>query len=196
MTLLRPTNRRKVLRTIGAGLVGSTAFIGTAAAGGHIFAEELNTVRAATRKYRDVDVAKADGYGFFGIVPHAGIVYENLEDYLVNFTDAGDLEHTDPPALLFYAPSEDVEGEDDVDDSTIVLAGVEWLVSGRHEDAPTDIFDDENSHRNLKVPEEEGWHPAPDPNLNFTGLHAWVHMANPNGMFARDHPIMIKRLTD
>jgi hypothetical protein len=144
---------------------------------------------------RDVDVAQADGYGFFGIVPRAGIVYENLIDYLVDFVDTGDLDHTDPPALLFYVPSEDVEDQDDVDDSTIVLAGVEWLVSGRHEEAPANIVDDENSARALKVTEEEGWHPAPDPNLNFTGLHAWVHMANPNGMFARDHPIMIKRLT-
>ncbi|WP_396610793.1 hypothetical protein ACH9L7_11220 [Haloferax sp. S1W] len=192
----RFTNRRTVLKTVGAGIVGSMAAVGTTAAGGHTFARQLNTVRKSTRKYRDVDVAKADGYGFFGIVPHAGIVYENLSDYLVDFDDAGDLQHTDPPALLFYAPSEDVEDQDDVDDSNIILAGVEWLVSGRHEQAPANIFDDENSARALKVTEEEGWHPAPDPNLNFTGLHAWVHMANPKGVFTRDHPIMIERLTD
>jgi hypothetical protein len=170
------------------------ASVGTAAAGGHTLAEELNTVREATRKYRDVNVAKDDGYGFFEIVPHAGIVYANL-DHLVDFDDAGDLEHTDPPTLLFYAPSEDVGDKDDVDESTIVLAGVEWLVSGRHEDFDADIFDDENSARNLKVTEEDGWHVAPG-GLPFTGLHAWVHLANPNGVFARDHPIMIERLTD
>lgn len=188
--------RRTVLKTIIAGTIGSLAFAGTTAAGGHTLARELNTVRDATKKYRDVDVAEADDYEFFGIVPHAGIVYENLADYLVDFDNAGDLEHTDPPALLFYAPTEDVEDEADVDESTIVLAGVEWLISGRHEDAPANIFDDENSARALKVTEEEGWHPAPDPNLNFTGLHAWVHMANPNGVFAQNHPIMIERLTD
>lgn len=195
MTEPRQT-RRTVLKASGVAAAGSLAVVGTAAAGGHTFAEELNTVREATRKYRDVDVAKADGYGFFGIVPHAGIVYENLAEYLVDFADAGDLEHTDPPALLFYAPSEDIEDQDDVDESTIVLAGVEWLVSGRHEQAPANIFSDEDAHRRLKVTEEEGWHPAPDPNLTFTGLHAWVHMANPNGVFARDHPIIVKRLTD
>lgn len=196
MTPDRITDRRTVLRTISAGIIGSMAFSGTAAAGGHTLAEELNAVREATRKYRDVDVANADGYDFFGIIPHAGIVYENLEEHMVEFADADDLDHTDPPALLFYAPTEDVEDEPDVNDSTIVLAGVEWLVSGRHEEAPANIFDDENSARALQVTEEAGWHPAPSPELKFTGLHAWVHMANPNGVFARDHSVMIERLTD
>lgn len=190
----RPRNRRTVLRTIGAGVIGSIAAVGTAAAGGHTLADELNTVRDATRKYRDVDVAKADDYGFFEIVPHAGIVYIN-QDYLVPFEVFRDLEHTDPPTLLFYAPSEDVGDEEDVDESTIVLAGVEWLVTGRHENFDADIFNDEDSARNLKVTEEDGWHVAPG-GLPFTGLHAWIHMANPNGVFARDHPIMIERLTD
>lgn len=196
MTKPQLTTRRTILKTIGVGLGGSTAFIGTTVAGDHTLAKELNTVRKSTRKYRDVEVAKADGYGFFGIVPHAGIVYENLEEYLVGFDDAEDLEHTDPPALLFYAPTEDVEDEDDVDASTVVLAGVEWLVSGRHEEAPADIFDDEDSARDLKVTEEAGWHPAPNPQLDFTGLHAWIHRANPNGVFARNHPIMVERLAD
>lgn len=191
----RLINRRTVLKTIGAGAVGSMAAVETVAADGHTFADQLTTVREATRKYRDVDAAKADGYGFFGIVPHAGIVYENLGAHMVDFDDAEDLEHTDPPALLFYAPSEHVEDQNEVDDSTIVLAGVEWLVAGRHEEAPANIFDDEHSARALKVTEEEGWHPAPSSELNFTGLHAWVHLANPNGVFARDHPLMIERLT-
>lgn len=191
----RLTDRRTVLKTIGAGLAGGTALVGTTAAGGQRLARELTAVRHATRKYRDVAVAKADGYGFFGIVPHAGIVYENLGDHLVDFDDAGALEHTDPPALLFYAPTEAVENEGDVDGSTIVLAGVEWLVAGRHEEAPADLFDDEGSARHVQVTEEEGWHPAPSEELDFTGLHAWVHLANPNGVFARDHPLMIERLT-
>lgn len=188
----RTSSRRSVLKTIGAGLATGGVFSGTAAAGGHTFAEELNTVRETTRKYRDVDVAEADGYNFFGVVPHAGIVYENLEDNL------GNLGLTDPPALLFYAPSEDIDVGDtaaDVEDTHLVLAGIEYLVEGRHGD-DQDIFDDENASRRLKVSEAEGWHPAPDPNLNVTGLHAWVHMANPNGVFARDHPVMIKRLRD
>lgn len=190
MPELRASKRRTVLKTIGVGVITGGVVTGAAAAGGHTLAEELNTVREATRKYRNVDVARADGYGFFGIV------YEHLGEYLVNFDDAGELEHTDPPALLFYAPTEDVEDGEDVTDSTIVLAGVEWLVSGRHEEAPADIFDDERSARDLKITEEEGWHSAPSPELSFTGPHAWVHRANPNGVFARDHPIMNKRLTD
>lgn len=195
MTNQRRTNRRTVLKTIGVGMIGSMVSVGTATAGNDTFAQELNTVREATWKYRDAAKANEE-YDFFGIVPHAGIVYENLEEYLVDFDDAEDLEHTDPPALLFYAPTEAVEDEDDVNDSTIVLAGVEWLVSGRHEEAPANIFDDENSARELKVSEEAGWHPEPSGNFDFTGLHAWVHMANPNGVFAQNHPTMINRLTD
>lgn len=198
----KTVNRRTALKAIGAGLAGSTAISGFAAAGDHALAEELNTVREATRKYRDVEVAKDEGgYGFFGVIPHAGVVYANPNE----ITTEASIGHTDPPALLFYAPSEDLDADDteeDVDETTIVLAGVEWLITPRVTD-PTfdpDIFSDDEAARELKVTETEGWHPFPTPpeegGLDVTGLHAWVHLANPNGIFARDHPLMLERISD
>lgn len=198
MATPRSTHRRTVLKTIGAGVAGSVAAAGTAAAGGDTLAEELNTVRESTRKYRDVDIAERDGYGFFGVVPHAGVVYANPAHIEPDWED---LRHTDPPALLFYAPSEALDADDTeeaVDETTLVLAGVEWLVTPRITD-PTfdpDIFSGEAA-RELKTTEVEGWHPFPDPEgLDVTGLHAWVHLANPDGVFARDHPLMLERISD
>lgn len=198
----RYIHRRTVLKTIGAGVVGSTLSAGTTVAGGHTFAQELNTVREASRKYREVDVAKGEDYGFFGVVPHAGVVYANP-------ANIGNTGHTEDPALLFYAPSEDLnqgDSEEDVDETTLVLAGIEYLVTPWSSDPAndqaidTDKFDDENAHRELKVSEEDGWHgfpiaPGKPGHLDVTGLHAWVHLANPNGVFARDHPLMLERLS-
>jgi hypothetical protein len=183
-------------------LVGSTAFTGTTVAGGHTFAAELDTVRDGTRPYRDVDVAKDDGdYVFFGVVPHAGVVYANP-------ANIGNTGHSDDPALLFYAPSEDLtqgDPEDVVDETTLALAGIEYLVTPWSSDPATDpaidtdIFDDERANRELKVSEEDGWHGFPIPpgdpgHMDVTGLHAWVHLANPNGIFAVNHPIMLERI--
>jgi hypothetical protein len=195
----RQIHRRTVLKTVGTGVIASVVSGGTVAAGGDSLAEELNTVRETTRKYRDVDVAERDGYGFFGVVPHAGVVYANPAHVE---SDVENLSHTDPPALLFYAPSEELDAtdtEEDVDETSLVLAGVEWLVTPRVTD-PTfdpDIFSDAEAARELKTTEVEGWHPFPDPNgPDVTGLHAWVHLANPNGVFARDHPLMLERISD
>lgn len=195
----RHIRRRTVLKTIVSGVLAGTVFSGRAAAGANTFAAELNTVRERTRKFRDVDVAERDGYGFFAVVPHAGVVYANPA-HIGSVGD--DLSHTDPPALLFYAPSEQLDADDtkeDVDETTLVLAGVEWLITPRITD-PTfdpDIFSDEEAVRELKKTERDGWHPFPDPDgLDVTGLHAWVHLANPNGVFARDHPLMLQRIAD
>lgn len=199
MKHLRTIRRRTVLKTLGTGILASTLSARSAVAGSDTFTDELAAVRERTRHYRDVDSAERDGYHFFGVVPHAGVVYANPE-YVESDVDA--LQHTDPPALLFYAPSEplDVDAtEDDIDETTLVLAGIEWLTTPRITD-PTfdpDIFSDEEATRALKMTEVEGWHPFPDPDgLDVTGLHAWVHIANPHGVFARDHPLMFERIGD
>lgn len=188
----RPSRRALIKATgsLGFGIATAGILASTAAARNHTFTHELNTVREATRKYRDLEVAKDDGYRFFGVVPHAGVVYEKLPENL------GKLGLTDQPTLLFYAPSEDLDPGDTqevVERTNLVLAGIEKHVPGRHGN-DQNIFDDEPA-RNLKVTEADGWHPSPT-GANITGLHVWVHRANPAGVFAVNHPIMIKRLSE
>lgn len=185
----RPPSRRSVLKAVGAGITAGGVFSGTGAAGDHTFANELNTVRASTRKYRDLEAAEADGYEFFGIFDFVGVVYSNPEN-------TGNLGHTDPSSLLFYAPtrSGDIEDEDDVTNTNTILAGIEYHVEGRNA-GDQDIFADEEASRKLKVTEAEGWHPNPL-GAPITGLHVWVHLQNPDGVFAREHPTIRDRLTD
>lgn len=176
------TERRTVLRTIAAGLAAGGVFAGPAAAGDHALARELNTVRAATRKYRDVAAARADGYERLGVVEPVGVVFNNA-DFM------GNTGHTDPPANLFYAPNRSGETED----SDLVLAGIEYHVPGR-DAGDQDIFADEGASRRLEVTEAEGWHPNPFGG-EFTGLHVWPHLHNPEGVFALEHATIRERLT-
>lgn len=83
-----------------------------------------------------------------------------------------------------YNPEPGEEHDPDHDD--LVLGAAEWLVPGDREDEPPNIFDDEESHRELQVTEEEGWHFEEEE--GFTGLHAWVHRGNPAGVFHPTNP--------
>lgn len=191
MTKPQFTNRRTVLRTIGVGVVGSTLAAGITAAGDHTFASELNTSRATTRKYRDIATAEANGYSFFNIIPPVGVIYENLSD------NVGNTSQTEDPSLLFYAPTPnaDIESEEDVENSNTILAGVEYHVDGRGQ-GDQDMFADETASRKLKVSEKDGWHSSPKGAPPLTGLHVWVHLQNPNGVFAGPHATIKDRLTD
>lgn len=182
----RPSSRRSVLRTLGIGVVASGVFAGTVAGGGGTFARQLDTVRSSTRKYRDVAVARSDGYTFFGAASDVGHIFANL-DFI------GNTGLTESPSLLFYAPN---SGAGPTDDSDLILAGIEYHVAGDQTDDPPDLFDDESASRELKVTEAEGWHRSPIPDvLDVTGLHVWVHLGNPEGVFQIGHPIM-ERLVD
>lgn len=183
MTESSDTNRRTVLKTIAAGLTTGTVFTGSAVASDHTFANQLNTVRASTRKYRDVARARADGYERVAVVNLVGVVFNNAEFM-------GNTGHTDPPANLFYAPNR----SGGTKDSDLVLAGIEYHVPGR-DAGDQDIFADEEASRTLKVTEAEGWHPNPFGG-DFTGLHVWVHLQNPEGVFALAHPTIRDRLTE
>lgn len=178
----RLTNRRTVLQTLGAGIVGGIASAGTAAAGDDTFARQLNTVRASTRKYRDVATARSDDYERLGTFDFVGTVFNN-SDFM------GNVGLTDPPANLFYAPNR----SGDTEDSDLILAGLEYHVPGRNA-GDQDIFADEEASRRLKVTEAEGWHPNPFGG-DFTGIHVWPHLQNPDGVFALQHPTIRDRLT-
>lgn len=185
--------RRTALRatgSLGVGIATGSILVGNAAAGDHTFAHQLNTVRATTRKYRDIATAEASGYSFFAVVDFVGVVYENLSGNI------GNTEQTEDPSLLFYAPTRgtDIEDEDDVENTNTILAGIEYHVKGDH-GKDQDIFADEEASRELKVTEAEGWHanPAGRP---ITGLHVWAHLQNPDGVFAKQHPTIRDRLTE
>jgi hypothetical protein len=167
------------------------ASVGTAAAGDDTFARQLNTVRATTRKYRDLETATGEGdYEFLGIEPFVGVI-------LVNVSNIGNIDLTEDPSLLFYAPtrSGEITDEEDVEASNTILAGVEYHVEG-HGQGDQDIFADEQASRPLAVSEAEGWHDSPPGVPPLTGLHVWAHLVNPDGVFALQHPTIRDRLTE
>lgn len=165
------------------GLAAGTVLAGLATAGDDTFASQLATVRSATRKYRDVAVAEADGYERVAVLDLVGVVYNNAEFM-------GNTGLTDPPANLFYAPNR----SGDTEPTDLILAGIEYHVPGR-DAGDQDIFADEEAARRLKVSESEGWHPNPFGG-EFTGLHVWPHLHNPAGVFALAHPTIRDRLTE
>lgn len=175
--------RRTVLRSIGVGVTGGVAYVGSASANGYELTAELNTVRDLTLKYRDIDTARSDGYAAVSpYVPGMGFHFADDPPF---GTALGD------PGILVYftdgsynpAPGEE---HDPAHDDDLILGAVEWLVPGDQEDNPPDIFSDESSDRELLVTEAEGWHFASAE--GFTGLHAWVHRGNPEGVFHPTNP--------
>ncbi|WP_137285512.1 hypothetical protein [Halorussus salinisoli] len=189
----RTTSRRVVLKTLGAGIVfggtvtGNVAASDATTANEDTFREQLTTVLSLTHKYQDVDVAQDDGYEKFGEVaePPVGHVYEKSE-YWDGKDFIGKTDIAEPPTLLFYAP---ISGEDDGDEPDLVLAGVEYTVSGDQTGNPPNLFADEDTPHELKVTEAEGWHRSPAPDVHdVTGLHVWLYLNNPDGLFRKGHP--------
>lgn len=175
--------RRTVLRAIGGGLCLGGAAIPASGQPDEL-SHQLNTVRAVTRKYREIETAIADGYGPVSpYISGMGFHFANEDPPF-----GTDLE--DPGILVYftngsYNPAQ-FEPHDPSRDDDLILGAVEWLVGGNEEDDPPNIFDDEASPRNLKTTEEEGWHFESD--QGFTGLHAWVHRGNPAGVFHPENP--------
>lgn len=175
--------RRTVLKAVGAGLVFGGASAAPVTARSDELSSQLNGVRAATRQYRDMETARADGYvAISPYVPGMGFHFADGPPFGADLSDPGVLTY-------FTNGSYDPNPGDDHDpahDDDLVLGAVEWLVPGDREDDPPDIFDDQASPRNLKVTEEEGWHF--EEAEGFTGLHAWVHRGNPAGVFHPTNP--------
>lgn len=145
---------------------------------------QLNAVRAATAKYRDLSNAEADGYEVISpYVPGMGFHFSDR-------TPPFGTDREDPPVLVYFtngsynpAPGEalDPDRKDD-----LVLGAVEYLVPGNQEEDAPNLFADEESPRTLKTTEEEGWHF--EEAEGFTGLHAWVHRGNSEGVFHSTNP--------
>lgn len=182
MTASPNADRRTVLKTIGGGLVAGTLAV-PVSAGDDELSAQLNTARETTRAYRDIEAARDDGYGAVSpYVPGMGFHFADGPPFGTDLDDPGILVyHTDGS----YNPDPGEE-HDPAHDDDLVLGAVEWLVPGDQSEKPPNIFNDEDSHRNLKVTEEHGWHY--ESQEDFTGLHAWVHRGNPAGVFHPTNP--------
>lgn len=198
------TSRRTALKTIGSGLLlGAATVPASARPGGHpgqgssALAGQLDEVRAATREYRDVHAALADGYvPLSPYVPNMGFHFGQVDRSTEPPTPLifGD-EREDPGILVYFTNGsyDPAPGEpfDDAHVDDLILGAVEYLVPGDQAANPPDVFDDEDARRNLKVTEEDGWHyhpPEEEGGLEFTALHAWVHRGNPAGVFHGTNP--------
>lgn len=164
-------NRRTVLKTIGAGVAGSVALSGTAAARGGGVQRELSVVRAATAQYNDTQNALDAGY-----------VPEEMSVCGMGF-------HWPNPSLLDLVPNKTepeilVYGEDE--DGNLVLGAVEYAVPvfGPYAESPPDLFDNADPEWHvLPLPDD-----APVPFDELWTLHAWVHNHNPEGVFHPTNP--------
>jgi hypothetical protein len=127
--------------------------------------EAIATLRSATSRYQDLNVAKAEGFVFLhgcevrpGEGP-VGIVYVHM-DRLMD----GAIDPTKPDALI-YAPNGDHP----------TLVGVELAV-------PYPLWTKQEPPKFL-----DGTFQAED-EFGVFGLHVWVWRENPNGLFAESNP--------
>ena len=146
-------------------------------------AQQFKTVREATKKYRDVAVARADGYiAISPYVPGMGFHFAAGSPFGTTL---------DAPGVLVYFTNSSYNpspGEllDPAHDDDLILGAVEYLVPGNQSANPPNIFADEQSPRALRVSESEGWHY--ESTENFTGLHAWIYRGNADGVFHPTNP--------
>lgn len=185
---LMPTHptRRTVLKSAGVGGIG-LGVIGTATARQPDLRRQLGDIRRVTRKYRDPSVATGEGF-VPGPNDCGGGVHYALVSRRVNAATVDLLE----PEVILYG----VNGQGDH-----VLAGVEYELREdlRDPDArgvPPDVFSDEGE--DLKVSEADGWRlVGPVGSLGkIWAIHVWVHLPNPNGLFAPCQPTGLFRRSD
>ncbi len=145
--------------------------VGVAVAGGQ---DELASLREATAKYHDIDVARAAGYvtelpqtdayggGTCIAKGDQGAMGIHLVDTRPNGRLDGTLDPSDPEALLYERRN----------DGTLKLTGVEYIVAGgARPELYGQLFADTNLAR------------YGNPEVNVWTLHAWIWKPNPSGMF-------------
>lgn len=139
--------RRTVLKTLGAGVVGLLG-AGQATAATP-FQDELATVRRASEQYRSIGAALEAGFQPGGpYVPGMGWHWINPDRVGAAARNGLSLEE---PQVLVYADT-----DPDSADGHLVLGAVEWGIpvgaQGYTEQTPPDLFSDENVHAH------EHWH--------------------------------------
>jgi hypothetical protein len=130
--------------------------------------QQLAQVRQATAKYQDFHKACEDGYSILlgdHYVPGMGLHFWNGE-----FIGDVEAERTEPQVLL-YVPR-GPEGKERVQ-----LVAVEYLAY--KDEVPPELFSGVS---------QNGWDPTPIPNVE--GLHAWIWLGNPDGVFSPTSPVV------
>ena len=179
------------MRTVGLGLASTallTGSVGAASAKSDEFTHELNEVRTATRKYRNVAKAREDGYDM-QVSPYTrNMGFHFVKPPLVAAEADTAVDLSEPPILVYYTTGnynpEPGDVHDPAHDNDLRLGGVEFAHG--QTGVPGNIFSDESASRTLKMSEENGWGPIPDTPL--MALHVWVHRGNPAGVFHPTNP--------
>lgn len=213
---LQSISRRTALKAIGGSLAIGSVAATPASARSDKLAHELDTVRAATQKYRDVAVARSDEYGTeVPVSPYTpGMGFHFVNPAYVAPDEEGPFDLETPPILVYF-PTGGYRNEiraalsepgapfshDPSRDDELCLGAVEFAHLGDmeelegqeppaepYEGTPADIFSDEDARRNLKATEEEGWEWVAGPEI--TALHVWVHRGNPAGVFHPTNPTL------
>jgi hypothetical protein len=159
-------------------------------------ANELNAIRAATEKYRDVKVALAEGYvlpmkmcvnsAMEGLPPQLGAMgLHYVRPDLLQITGgeprvAGTGTHTDftKPAILIYEPQAD--GSQKLVAIENLVWAKAWKDAGNQKAPSFNGNDYYYMHNNPDTPADEahGFEPHYE-------LHFWLYRDNPAGMFAQ-----------
>ena len=164
-------------------LVGAIAVLSLLTVAGSSIAmaggqSQLAAVRAATERFHDIEIAKADGYGeFYMCTDHVtdgtmGQHYVNLDLVL----DTGSVPTVDAlrPEALVYEPRPN---------GGYRLVGVEYVVFAEAwdaaHDAPPSLFG--KTFSRIEAGNRYG---LPD----FYELHAWIWRPNPSGIFKDWNP--------
>lgn len=163
------TDRRSVLKRIGAGVATGVAFAGSAGAQppGQL-ASELAAVRSATAAYNDTDHAADAGYVAEDAPPVCGMGHHWPNPGLLDF----ELEKEHPEILVY--------GERN---GNLVLGAVEYAIP-KVDDQQPDLFEHADPEWHvLQLPPD-----APIPFEALWTLHVWVHNHNPEGVFHPTNP--------
>lgn len=151
--------------------VAATASLAYAATGSK---RDLATIRRATAKYHDLDVALADGYEVLfdcTVNPNDPTVAMG-QHYINGELASDDVLDLEKPEVLMYEPQAD---------GRMKLVSVEYVV---FEDAWTGEDTPEFLGRTMARKTAVGVHEVPP----FYEVHAWIWAHNPNGVFADWNP--------
>lgn len=163
-------NRRTFLSVSGSSLAAGTVVALAGCSDRSNYEGQLIDVREATEQYTALSDARSAGFSYDNTI--SGMGHRLINDSRINTR-----EPEQPSALLFGQ----VDAESDP-----VLGGVGYVITAEEQSTTPNLFDDED--RNLDPTEEEGWIPPDEPPEGVWELHLWVHIGNPDGVFARKHP--------
>jgi len=133
----------------------------------------VDAVRNATKRFKDVRVAKKEGYGLlFGCVSSSDVGAMGL--HYVNGSLLDDVIDVDHPEIVLYEP---------LPDGQLSITGVDYLVyadawNAKHKDPPQlmgQLFHYFESPNRFGLPA-------------FYTLHVWAWKDNPNGTFTNWNP--------